>query len=333
MRIAITGEKGFIAQNLIEEINQDSRDTEFVSLDNSSYADANMIYTTNNEVCVHSNSESAWSDLFRELDIDCIIHNAAVVGTDVVALNPSESIMTNVLGTQNITNAANQCNILNMYIGTTVIYDTYKYQDSMIKEDSDIFPRTHYAVQKYAGEMTVRNSAKEWLVMRPLFAYGGVGDPNSLIAKSLYSAKNNKNIDMFLDPLKKKDYMHVSDFCDAVINAVTSDIRNQDFNVSVENPYTTQKIVELMSEVCGHDIASLLKWRPETDYLGNHLLSCNKFSNAIGFTNDPVDIELGIKFVWDAINNDSSQYNPLRFLEEAQDKNLDLLDFFPKSSR
>ena len=331
MRIAITGEKGFIAQNLIEEINQDNRDTEFVSLDNSSYADTNMIYTANNEVCVHSNSESAWADLFRELEIDCIIHNAAVVGTDVVALNPSESIMTNVLGTQNITNAANQCNILNTYIGTTVIYDTYKYQDSMIKEDSDIFPRTHYAVQKYAGEMTVRNSAKEWLVMRPLFAYGGVGDPNSLIAKSLYSAKNNKNIDMFLDPLKKKDYMHVSDFCDAVINAVTSDIRNQDFNVSVENPYTTQKIVDLMSEVCGYDVKSLLKWHPKTDYLGNHLLSCDKFSKVIGFTNDPVDIELGIKFVWDAINNDRSQYNPLRFLEEAQDKNLDLLDFFPKT--
>ena len=331
MRIAITGEKGFIAQNLIEEISQDSRNTEFVSLDNSSYADTNMIYTPNNEVCVHSNNENAWADLFRELEIDCIIHNAAVVGTDVVALNPSESIMTNVLGTQNITNAANQCNILNTYIGTTVIYDTYKYQNSMIKEDSDIFPRTHYAVQKYAGEMTVRNSAKEWLVMRPLFAYGGVGDPNSLIAKSLYSAKNNKNIDMFLDPTKKKDYMHVSDFCDAVINAVTSDIRNQDFNVSVENPYTTQKIVDLMSEVCGYDVKSLLKWHPKTDYLGNHLLSCDKFSKAIGFTNDPVDIELGIKFVWDAINNDRSQYNPLRFLEEAQDKNLDLLDFFPKT--
>ena len=332
MRIAITGEKGFIAQNLIEEISSDNRDTEFVSLDSSEYANENMIYTINGEVCVHSNSENAWTALFKELNIDCIVHNAAVVGTDVVALNPSESVMTNVLGTQNITNAANQCNILNTYIGTTVVYDTYKYQDSMIKEDSDIFPRTHYAVQKYAGEMTVRNSAKEWLVMRPLFAYGGVGDPNSLIAKSLYSAKNNKNIDMFLDPLKKKDYMHVSDFCDAVLNAITSNIRNEDFNVSVENPYTTQKIVELMSETCGLDVESFLTWHSKTDYLGNHLLSCDKFSKAIGFTNTPVDIELGIKFVWDAINNDKSKYNPLKYLEEAKDKNLDLLDFFPKSS-
>ena len=41
-----------------------------------------------------------------------------------------------------------------------------------ILEDSNIFPRTNYAVQKYAGEMLVRNNAKEWLVTRPLFAYG-----------------------------------------------------------------------------------------------------------------------------------------------------------------
>jgi len=331
MRIAITGEKGFIAQNLIEEINNNNNN-EFVSLDESDFANENMIYTINGEVCVHSNNEKAWSELFTELKIDCVVHNAAVVGTDVVALNPSESVMTNVLGTQNITNAANNCNILNTYIGTTVVYDTYKYQNSLIKEDSDIFPRTHYAVQKYAGEMTVRNSAKEWLVMRPLFAYGGVGDPNSLIAKSLYSAKNVKNIQMFLDPQKKKDYMHVSDFCDAILNAINSNVRNEDFNVSVENPHTTKDIVDIMSETANLDIDSFLTWHPETDYLGNHLLSCNKFNKMIGFSNQTIDIDVGIKFVWDAINNDKSKYNPLRYLEEAKEKDLDLLDFFPKSS-
>ena len=327
MRIAITGEKGFVAQNLINEINDSTKDVEFVSLLNSPILKE---VNSKGEPCVHKNSQDVWEHAFRTHSIDTIIHNAAVVGTDVVALNPTESIMTNVLGTQNITNAANKVDVLNCYIGTTVIYDTYKYQKSLIKEDSDVFPRTHYAVQKYAGEMTVRNSAKEWLVMRPLFAYGGVGDPNSLIAKSLYTAKNKKTIDMFLNPDKKKDYMHVSDFCDAIINAVTSNVRNEDFNVSVENPYTTKEIVNLMSETSGLDINKFLNWKPETDYLGNHLLSCNKFQRMIGFSNNTVDIELGIKFVWDNILNDHSDYNPLKFLEEAGEKNIDLLSFFPK---
>ena len=193
MRIGITGEKGFIATNLANEIIKQGH--EFISLDNSDYAESMMEYTDSGEVCVYRNCVERWTNLFKNTNLDCIIHNAAVVGTDVVALNPEHSINTNVWGTQNIIDAANNQNMLIVYTGTTVIYDTYKYQESDILEDSDVFPRTNYAIQKYAGEMLVRNNAKEWLVTRPLFAYGGVGDMNSLIAKSLFGIKNNiKNI-------------------------------------------------------------------------------------------------------------------------------------------
>ena len=93
MRIAITGEKGFIAKNLANQIN-DYNHT-FVSLDNSDFAQ-DFIRTESGEVCVYSNSIEDWSQLLSDLDIDIIVHNAAVVGTDVVALNPEHSISTNV---------------------------------------------------------------------------------------------------------------------------------------------------------------------------------------------------------------------------------------------
>ena len=189
MRIAITGEKGFIAKNLAIEISKNNH--EFISLDNSSYANEFMIYTPSGEVCVHSNTIKNWVNLLDDLEIDVIVHNAAVVGTDVVALNPKEALLTNVLGTKTITESANISGQMIVYTGTTVIYDTYEYQDKDIDEESKIYPRTDYAIQKYAGEMIVRNNAKEWLVTRPLFAYGGEGDMNSLIAKSLFAIKNN----------------------------------------------------------------------------------------------------------------------------------------------
>lgn len=327
MRIAITGESGFVAKNLINEIN-DSESLEFISLIDSPFLKHKS--KINGEPCVFRNDTQDWHRAFNNHKIDVVVHNAAIVGTDVVALNPVEAVSTNLLGTQIITDAANNSNILNVYIGTTVIYDTFKYQDSLIKEDSDIFPRTHYAVQKYAGEMTVRNTAKEWLVMRPLFAYGGVGDPNSLIAKTFFAHKNNEHIPMFLDPDKSKDYMHVSDFCRAIILAINSNIRNEDFNISASNPLKTHEIIKIMSDTCDYDLNKLLKWHPETDYLGNHLLSCDKFCNMIGFDSPTIDLELGIKFVYDSIKGNDSDYNPLRFLQEAKNKNVDLLNYFPK---
>lgn len=325
MNIVITGEKGFIAQNLITEITR--RGHKFISLLN---VDILPHKNKKGEPCVYRNNKSLWARAFKEKNVDVVVHNAAVVGTDVVALNSKKAVNTNLLGTQNITEAANDAGILNVYIGTTVIYDTPRYQDSLIYEDSVINPSTHYAVQKYAGEMTVKNSANEWLVLRPLFAYGGVGDPNSLIAKTIYSVKNNiKNVDMFLNPEKMKDYMHVFTFCDAIVSAIESEERNNDFNVSVEKPKKTSDIIEEISIQLNKKI-DVLNWHPETDYLGNHLLSCEKFRSKIGFNREPITLKEGIALSIAGIENDITDYNPLVYLEEARSKNVDLFSYFPK---
>ena len=114
MRIGITGEKGFIAKNLAKEIEKQGH--EFVSLDNTDYARMYMHYIEKGEVCVYQNSSDSWTGLFDYLELDVIVHNAALVGTDVVALNPRMSINTNILGTQTIVEAANNCNMLVVYL-------------------------------------------------------------------------------------------------------------------------------------------------------------------------------------------------------------------------
>jgi len=328
MRIGITGEKGFIATNLATQIEKNNHT--FVSIDN--YTQNNSMYhkQETGETCVYLNDENDWYNLFTELKLDVIVHNAAVVGTDVVALNPNHAIMTNVLGTKNITTAANKAGILNVYIGTTVIYDTEKYQEEEITEESLINPKTDYAIQKYAAEMIVRNNSKEWLVMRPLFAYGGEGDMNSLISKSLYAIKNNiEEVDIFLNPSKIKDYMHVNDFCMSIIKAIDSEVRNEHFNVSAQNPYMTHEIISMIEEVTGHSLNKTIKWHEETDYLGNHRLTNKKYLDIIGY--DFVsDLKEGIYNSWNSIKNANDTFNPLKHLQEAKEKNIDLTSHFPK---
>ena len=325
MRIAITGENGFIAKNLAKEINADFLKT-FVSLTDDKNLKEKL---ETGEPCVYRNTEDEWYQAFIDNQLDVIVHNAAVVGTDVVALNPDHSIMTNVLGTQRITNAANRAGILNVYIGTTVIYDTTKYQEVPITEESDIHPRTLYAAQKYAGEMFVRNSSDNWLVMRPLFAYGGEGDMNSLIAKSIYACLSDKQVKMRLDPTKFKDYMHVSDFCRAIMVAIESNVRNEHFNVAANQPYNTQGIVDMIHRRTKIQPNKIIKWHPETDYLGHHILSSEKFESFFGLLKK-IPLYEGIKMSWNSIQDAGSDYNPLKYLEQAKESNTDLVNFFPK---
>ena len=168
------------------------------------------------------------------------------------------------------------------------------------------------------------------MVARPLFAYGGEGDMNSLIAKSLFAIKNNiENIDMFLNPEKVKDYMHVEDFCVNVLRLIDSNIRNQDFNITACNPFNTLEIINMIEEVAEASLENIINWHPETDYLGNHRLTNKKYFQFMETSNSR-SLNVGIRESWDSIKNADSEYNPLKYLEEAKDKGIDLKDFFPK---
>ncbi len=322
MRVLVTGEQGFIAKNLPKSFEKvgglvvDTSESPLTRIDSG-------------EICVHRNTSEEWADLFVNLDIDVVVHNAAKVGTDVVALDHTESTLTNVDGTYNIVVAANLAKIPVCYTGTTVIYDTPRYQNEAITENSIQAPNTLYGALKQTGETIIKTQAKEWLIVRPLFAYGGIGDMNSLIAKSFYShLKRRSKLDMFLDPSKKKDYLHVEDFCDAVAMACHQGLTG-DYNIAAETPCTVGDIVEEMSGVCGADLNYMIKWHPETDYLGNHILSSEKFRNLTEWTPN-FTLAQGIKKSWRSIvaNVGDASYNPLRYLDEADEKGIDLTKFF-----
>ena len=87
MNILITGESGFIAENLKRILQRRGHTVSVID-------DANILKIKTGETCVHRNSSSSWAWHFKNLGVDLVVHNAAVVGTDVVALNPSEATLT-----------------------------------------------------------------------------------------------------------------------------------------------------------------------------------------------------------------------------------------------
>ena len=322
MNFVITGERGFIGSNLPAAFKRLGHT--FYSLRNHSA----FICLPTGEPCVHRNSEDTWAAVLKENNIKLVIHNAAVVGTDVVALNPSEASLTNVAGTHIICRAAEKAGAAVSYMGTTVIYNTTIYQRLKIHEWSELFPKTLYGSQKLASEYIVQSTCSRWNIVRPLFAYGGVGDMNSLIAKTLYASRDGReSIDMFLDPMKVKDYMHVTDYCDAVALACHNGLWGSDYNVAAENPHNTREIVQMMSDVSGRNLEEMIKWHPHTDYLGNHRLLSKKFRAATGWEPKYTLIR-GIQESWESILEDQSSYNPLAYLDEAKDRGLDLTQFY-----
>ena len=333
MRIFITGERGFIGRNLVRKLSEFDFHHIASDVDFWSPSGVEMKFHGPGELCVYQNSIVDWKEFFYRNKVDIVIHNAAVVGTDVVALNASEATLTNVAGTYNVCRAAKGLGIPVCYMGTTVIYDVVKYQEDNITEESTKGPTTLYGCQKLCAEDIVKSqTGNNWMIVRPLFAYGGTGDMNSLIAKTTYGYINKKkDIDMFLDKEKIKDYMHVDDYCDAVLTAIKKNMWNDDWNVSAQTPLSTGEIMKvleriLVEEVGGSGIENVLTWHPKTDYLGNHRLSSSKFRRYSNW--DPkISLEEGIRRTVKEIK-ESEGYDPLIHLNEAKEKGVDLTDFY-----
>jgi nucleoside-diphosphate-sugar epimerase len=154
---------------------------------------------------------------------------------------------------------------------------------------------------------------------------------NSLIAKTIYNdlSGRKKPFKIFLDPNKVKDYMHVNDFCEAIVIAAINDYIldfNTDFNISADNPIKTHDIVEKISRHANVD-TSYIKWVPETDYLGNHRVNNSKFKIAtskIGRWSPKIELPEGIKMAIESVSTLDSDYNPFKHLDEIENKGINI---------
>ena len=115
-----------------------------------------------------------------------------------------------------------------------------------------------------------------------------------------YHLNDKKQIDMFLDPHKIKDYMHVNDYCDAVLTAIKQGLWYNDYNVAAETPLTTWEIITQICTFTGLKLDDVVKWHPETDYLGNRRLSSDKFSHISGWR-PKINLALGIHMSYESI--------------------------------
>ena len=83
----------------------------------------------------------------------------------------------------------------------------------------------------------------------------------------------------------------------------------------------------MLSELVSNKLTSIFKWHPQTDYLGNHMLSAEKFRIQSGWA-PKIDLRTGIAEVYQSIKQDAGSYNPLTHLARADKEGIDLTQYY-----
>lgn len=217
MRILITGGAGFIGSNLAKRLVNDGH--EVVILDN--LLRGNKLDRETYAHVEFYNGDVRDFELVKRLSKGCdvIYHFAAVLGVDIVADNPVETMDVEVIGTRNVVNAAEINNVEKiLYASTSGIYG-HSAIEKALKEEVLVDPRTSYAMAKRYNEIYLASHHEEKglnaISLRFFNVYGENQDNRMVVPRFFEQAISGLSLTVFGDGKQTRDFTYIDDTIEA----------------------------------------------------------------------------------------------------------------------
>ena len=307
MRALVTGAAGFIGSHLCEMLT--SNDVETFGIDNFDTYYDRAKKMKNAQVVLEAHAS------FSELDIldrdalnsyvdvtrpDVIVHLAGKAGVRNSIKFPRQYVETNLLGSQNVFDAA-----LLSDVGRIVMASTSSvYGDCSIIPFPEDFPAVNplqpYAASKRAAEMLAGTYhhlyGLQTTVTRFFTVYGPRGRPDMMPHMLADSVYNGTPVSLFEGDLAR-DWTYVLDICDGLTRAVHQPLGFEIINLGRGKPEKLNAFIAEMEKVSGGKANLNLTKRPDSEMMLTYA-DTTKARELLGF--EPrFDIEQGVKQTWD----------------------------------
>jgi dTDP-glucose 4,6-dehydratase len=296
MRLLVTGGAGFIGSHFIRHILAKYPDYQIINLDKLTYA-GNL--GNCEDYSVRPNYRFVRGDianvkLVGQLagEVDVIVNFAAETHVDNSITGPAVFLETNVLGTQNLLQAAaKQGHKRYIQVSTDEVYGD-KMEGSFTETDP-LHPSSPYSASKAAGDLLCmaykRTYGTPIIISRCSNNYGTHQFPEKLIPLFIQKLLAGQKVPLYGDGSNIRDWLHVTDHCKAIDLILHKGKIGEIYNISANEEHTnkevTQKLleffgipegrIEYVEDRPGHDlrysvdaskIKSELGWAPEVKF-------------------------------------------------------------------
>jgi dTDP-glucose 4,6-dehydratase len=319
MVILVTGGAGFIGSNFV--LSRIAAGDQVINLDKLTYAGnpANLRSVEKNDkyVFVHGGIEDTAlvSDLLSRYKPQAIVHFAAESHVDRSIVGPEAFIMTNVVGTFKLLEAARHYwkslvgNAHNhfrfLHVSTDEVYGSLTKEDAAFVETTAYQPNSPYSASKAGSDHLVRAYHHTYgmptLTTNCSNNYGPFQFPEKLIPLMIMNALSKKPLPIYGDGLNVRDWLYVGDHCDAISTVLEGGRVGEVYNVGGLSEKTNIDVVqtlcmildELRPEAGPHsNLITYVKDRPGHDR--RYAVDCSKLQKELGW-NPTEDFTSGIR--------------------------------------
>jgi len=263
-KIIITGGAGFIGSHVVRRFVTQHPEYHIVNLDKLTYAGnlANLKdieNAPNYEFVKGDIVDAAFIDqLFETHQPDAVIHLAAESHVDRSITNPLEFVMTNVIGTVNLLNAAKKYwkgryNDTRFYhVSTDEVYGTLG-EDGMFTEETAYDPHSPYSASKASSDHFVR-AYQDTYGMNTVISncsnnYGSFHFPEKLIPLAIHNIKQKKSIPVYGKGENIRDWLWVEDHARAIEVIFHKAKAGSTYNIGGHNEWKNIDLIRLLCRI------------------------------------------------------------------------------------
>ena len=294
MKILVTGGAGFIGSNFILYWMKNHPSDQIVNFDKLTYAgnleNLKTVEKNPNYSFIHGDiCDSSAVNLAME-DIDTVVHFAAESHVDRSIMEPASFVVTNVVGTQVLLDAALKNNIKRFHhISTDEVFGALDLDSTeKFDETTRYDPHSPYSASKAGSDHLVRAYFDTFglpiTITNCANNYGPFHFPEKLIPLAITNLIEGKKVPVYGDGLYVRDWLYVEDHCRAIDLVLSKGKVGETYCVgSMTQDVNNLEVVKKILRIMGKDESMIeyVKDRPGHDR--RYAIDFSKIKNELGW--------------------------------------------------